>query len=129
MSETPTDAFGGESETQINLDYYLSLLRELEDKSELALELDDSAIGKLVIIDGDEPNEWWVSNVFAVDKETGDVVVTDRDPESTLYAFPHVSRVWDLDLAIDKVAEIEVIRREQALNGFIDSLGDAANPN
>jgi hypothetical protein len=119
---------GGQSSQQPEFDYYLSLLRELEDKSVLTLPLNQASVGRVAIIDGVKAGGWWVSEIFAVDEEESIFVVGVRENEP-LYDFVDQSRVWDSDLAIEKVIELEVGNCKQAYNDFLDAIGDSANLN
>jgi hypothetical protein len=119
------ESLGGDnrSEQDLNPEEFWGNLRDLEDKSGFAFELDPEREGKaLVIIDGDihiPGEDLWVSPVYGVNVDSQIVTVANRGDRGG-FAYPHVSRVWDLQAAYETAAALDTL--EQAVKQFNDDL-------
>lgn len=108
--------------------YYDAILNELGDLTDLQMPLSKDAVGKTVIVNGGEEYGWWGTLVHDIDEEEGVFIVSDRSGQP-FFDFIPAGEALDRERAIEKMAEIEITRREQAVEGFIEAIGDAANPN
>ncbi len=122
-----TGSPGGELLPEPDAEYYMALVRGLEDRSGLAVPLHENSKGGMAIIDGDIPGGWWVSTIYAVDVEEEIFVVTTRD-DQPFYDFVGPSRIWDHAAVIDRAAKLEAEQQERALEEFIEAI-EGPNPN